>query len=281
MDDNNQAMQDRLEAIQINDVWNCIERLSNSVQRIRVLAALIDTHADLRELMDGLTIPRTTLQRNLSLLEEHNWIKRDSSGYTTTTRGRLLVDAFIEMLEKFQRIDALSPFLAEVDHSRAIDISQLNDIRVTVPEPNQPHAPMSRLFDSFNRAKHIRGCLPFVSWLLIEYSPTVDEISAVSHEYVVSRTALETLDTQYTTGCADIGETNGVDINVYVFEDDLPYGLFISEDGLILAAYNEIGRIQALVESEHETAIEWGRQTYETYRQQSQQLRESDIPTPT
>ena len=35
-------------------------------------------------------------------------------------------------------------------------------------------------------------------------------------------------------------------IDVRVYDGDLPYGLFVSDDALALAAYDEFGRIQGI-----------------------------------
>ena len=63
-----------------------------------------------------------------------------------------------------------------------------------------------------------------------------------------------------------------------MYEGTLPYGLFVSDEQLALAAYDEIGlgRIEAVVESTSEETIEWAEREYEEYRSQSIQPHETE-----
>lgn len=276
-DSDDRSTQQRLTALHTNGTWECIECVSNSFQRVRILAALNDTHIDLRDLKDKLVIPRTTLQRNLSLLEQRSWIKQTSSGYTTTIRGSLLTNIFLEMLREVQRIEILTPFLNEVDQLATLDIDRLNVSLVTIPEPHRPHAPIVRLFDIFETATHIRAFSPVVTGLLSKH---YDRSGATTreHEFIFSKNAV---DAHYRTGTDnwsdEIKPEQNTRIDVQIYDGGFPYGLFVCEETVALAAYDGVGRIQALVESESETTISWGKQVYETYKHQSCRLRETDI----
>ncbi len=277
-DSDDQLIQNSLIKFQTDGTWDCVECLSNSFQRIHVLSALTDTSADLRDLKDELAIPRTSLQRNLSLLEQQGWIKQIPSGYTTTIRGKLLTNVFIEMLRRVQRIETLTPFLDEVDLPTAIDIDQLDEFLVTVPEPHRPHAPMIRLLNIFETADHMRAFSPVVAGLLAKRYYRLNEITG-EHEFILSKNAVDTPYRPDTDDWSDERETDqSTRIDIRVYDGELPYGLFVSEDTLALAAYDDDGRIQALVESESEMTVKWGTRMYETYRDQSQQLQGTDIP---
>ena len=271
-DSDDQSIQNGLMPLQTNGTWECIACLSNSFQRVRVLAVLNDVPADLRELKDALDIPRTSLQRNLALLEQHGWIKRVHPGYTTTTKGSLLTNVFLEMLGRVQRIESLTPFLAEVDLSTAFDIDRLDAFLVTVPEPHRPHAPMIRLLDLFETAEQMRAFSPVVGGLLAKRYCQPGEITG-EYEFILSKHTVDDLrrpETDNWSGEIEPEQTTRIDL--WVYDGEFPYGLFICEDTLVLAAYDGAGRIQAVVESESETTIRWGKQLYETYRHQSRRL---------
>lgn len=57
----------------------------------------------------------------------------------------------------------------------------------------------------------------------------------------------------------------------------LPCGLFVSNSWLGLVAYDDLGRIQALVESTDKRSIDWGDRLYESYRSQSTGLTQTDV----
>lgn len=264
----------------MTELSDSIKCLCDSPQRPRILDALDSTQMDLRSLMSELASPRSTLQRNLSVLEQRGWIEATPAGYTATTAGRLLREEFITIVENVNTITAVTPFLDAVDAPGEIDISQLHDPLVTVPKPNQPNAPMKRLLDTLDGAVRVHGVLPVISSVLVELSRHADAEDHPEYEFVVSRDALAVLHEQ---SAADRPATDEPFIPThgesYVYEGDLPYGLVIAETALVLIAYDNIGRMQAIVESDSVETIEWGEQVYETYRHQSRQLCEEDVPT--
>ena len=255
----------------MNDLCGSIVCLSKSPQRLQALDALRDTQMDLRDLMDVLDCPRTTLQRNLSLLEERGWIENTASGYATTTTGGLVLTKFAQINETVETIETLTPFLNATDAAAEIDVDHLEDPRVTTPRPGRPNAPTKRLFESFTGADRVRGFLPTVSSLLVELSIT-DEYGAIEQEYVISREGLDALYEQYTDEPTDATETDrsAAHIEIRVYEENLPYGLFVSGNRLAIAGYDKVGRIEALVESTSEKSVAWGREMHETYREQSE-----------
>lgn len=78
MGGNNQLVeQTTLDSIdETSESWDCIECLSGSLQRVQLLSVLSDAQIDLRNLVDELDSPRTTLQRNLTILEKRGWVKK-------------------------------------------------------------------------------------------------------------------------------------------------------------------------------------------------------------
>lgn len=230
---------------------------------------------DVRGLMRALDSPRSTVQRNLSVLEEQGWVETTGSGYTTTTVGGLLRAEFVKMGKTATKIERMAPFLNTVDAPAEVDVDQLSDVLVTTLEPNRPHLPRKRLLTIFEEADRVRGFLPVVSSLSVEESRRADADSKPNGEYVISSTAFDALHQQYASEDVERAEIDPpVHIDVRVYDGDLPYGLFVSDDTLSLAAYDEFGRIQVLVESTSETTIEWGERVYETYRCQSTQPHE-------
>ena len=249
-----------------------IECLCNSPQRIKILDALDDTRMDVREVMEALDSPRSTVQRNLSVLEEQGWIETAGSGYTTTAVGELLCAEFVGMGETAIKIERMAPFLNTVDEPAEVAVDQLSDVLVTTPEPTRPHSPRKRLLAIFEEANCVRGFLPVVSSLSVEEARRADAGSEPAGEYVVSSDTFDALQQQYASDEVEGVEIDPPDhIDVRVYDGDLPYGLFVSDDALALAAYDGIGRMQAVVESTSETTIEWGEQVYEAYRGQSKQ----------
>jgi predicted transcriptional regulator len=262
----------------MNGLHDSIECLYDASQRLRILDTLDNAALDLRGLMTALDSPRTTLQRNLSVLEDQGWIENTDAGYTVTTAGMLIREEVATMNKTVETINNMAPFLEAMNAPLTLDIDKLRDARLTVPDSVQPNAPMKRLLDAFEGADRVRGCLPVVSWVLVERSRRAADDVISGHEYVISREAIEALHQQFPANNKERSERNqSADIDLYVYEEDLPYGLFVARDRLALAVYNEKGRIQALIDAANETTIAWGEQVYERYKQQSKQFHNTDM----
>ena len=264
----------------MDDSRKTIECLCNSPQRLKILDALDGTRMDVCEVMKALDSPRSTVQRNLSVLEERGWVETAGSGYTTTAVGKLLRAEFVGIGETATKIERMAPFLNTVDAPAEVAVDKLCDVLVTTPEPTRPHSPRKRLVTIFEEVDCVRGFLPVVSSLSVEEARRADAGSEPNGEYVISSAAFDALRDQYAgegVGGTEIDPPAHIDIRVY--DGDLPHGLFVSDDALALAAYDEFGRIQVLVDSTSETTIEWGEQVYEAYRRQSTRPHETATPS--
>jgi predicted transcriptional regulator len=94
---------------------------SDSAQRLQALHSLTDGPKRFSELRSELESPRPTLKRNLSILEERDWVSEERAGYVVTTTGSLLLRELQLPGGRVERIHALEPFLAAIDDSRRRD----------------------------------------------------------------------------------------------------------------------------------------------------------------
>lgn len=257
------------------DIHESIECLCDSPHRLRILDVLDGDRMDVRDLIVKLDSPRSTVQRNLSVLEEQGWIEPTTSGYMTTAIGTVLYEEFATLNETVETAHRIAPFFEAVDLPPEIDVRAMIDALVTTPRPGRPNAPTKRLFDAFDGSDVVRGFLPVVSCLVAELFGHEDR-DIVEHEYIVPDDVFDTLNGRAPDERTDEFE-NSVHVELRLYDGNIPYGLFVSERRLVLAAYDGIGRLQALVESTNEAAVEWGERTYDTYRRQSTKP-EADMP---
>ena len=246
--------------------WDAVEWMAGSAQRMHLLEAMKGENADLRTLADELGSPRTTLQRNLSMLTERGWIEDTPSGYTTSVPGCLLVDAFSKLLETVDRIDDLAPFLENVDEFEDLDIGRILEPTVTSPRPSRPYLPMSRLVTLFTNAQNVRGFFPVHPTILVRECTAVADTEALDVEVILADRTMETLEERTRAdGVSAITDCPGIELLIY--DGHIPYALILIDDRVILVAYDEVGRIQATVESKSETTIEWATSVYTIYRE--------------
>lgn len=234
-----------------------------------MLDILDGTQMDVRDLMSTLDSSRSTVQRNLTVLKKQGLVEETCTGYAATTIGGLLREEFARANETTAVIRRMASFFEAVDAPPEIPIGALTDALVTTPDPTQPNAPTKRLYEAFDGADSVRGFVPVVSCFMAELFRNADR-TIVEHEYILSPDVFDTLHEQYPDEWLDAsGRNHSFRLKIQLYDGDIPYGLFVSEGRLALAAYDEVGRMQALVESTTEEAVEWGERMYETYKSQS------------
>lgn len=250
------------------DTMGC---LSNSPRRLRLLQSLNDDCKSFAELKSELDIPRSSLKRNLSLLEERDWVERSQLGYEATTTGCLILRELQLLGHKVERIKKLEPFLAAVDSPADIDTSRLQNPRVTVPVQDEPYKPSNRLFDALEAGGHTRVFTPVLSSRFLNWFHE----APCDVECIVSS---ETLERLIECRNSDVFETiSEPDEMVLRINRDLPYGLFLSEEHVAFVGYDDRGRIEAVAESEAIEAVDWGKAVYENYREEASPVVGSEV----
>ncbi|GAB3676049.1 helix-turn-helix transcriptional regulator [Halopiger thermotolerans] len=251
--------------------WETIEFLSGSIHRYHVLKALREHPMEIRDLRDQLDVPRTTIQRNVSELEEKGWVRRTDAGYETTLVGGLILDKFAAAVDSVRQVQSVAPFFEWTGELPGITAETLEGAVVTTPEPHQPHNPLNALVDSLHDATRVRAILPTISTVFLgQYFDTPKAEKAVD-ELILSKEICESchyIDSDHNL----LWRQNG--INCYAYESDIPVGIFLFDNQVSLTAYDDEGRIRALLESEATSTREWAEELYGEYRSVANELSE-------
>lgn len=145
-----------------------VKRLCNSPQRVQILDALDDCEKDVRTLISELDSPRSTVQRNLSILEEQRWIERGSEGYSTINVGDLLCSELERLNEIARTTTRLRPFFENADITPNFDVQMFTNSDLVTPDPSNPNAPMERLLNRFCNCNKIFAVVPYVSRTIVK-----------------------------------------------------------------------------------------------------------------
>lgn len=244
--------------------WETIEFLSGSIHRYHVLKALRDRPMEIRDLKDELNVPRTTIQRNVKELEEKEWVRRGDSGYKTTLVGRLILDKFADAVDSVRQVQSVAPFFTWSGELPGLTAETLEGAVVTTPEPHRPHNPLNAIIESLQDANRVRAFLPTLSALFLTQYFNSTEAAETVVELILSKDVTEMMENLDTADDIPLWKKNNVDC--YVYDGNLPVGIFRFNGQLSLTAYDEEGRIRALLESESEPAIDWAENLYDQYR---------------
>ncbi|WP_150123138.1 hypothetical protein [Haladaptatus sp. R4] len=246
---------------------NTIGYLSKSEVRLEILDVIDSEPLDLRDLMDITGSPRTTLQRNLSLLIERGWIDESPTGYTTTTTGSFLLREAKKTNKVVEKIHEIRPLIELIPSSSEINIRRLNNFNVIVPDCSSPYRPANHLRESINASEYIRGVVSFMPKIIVDRFFDLSPESFDNEEFILTERAYSSLMEKTTSTPKWVSNSNYPDIRI--FENDFPYSLFILDEKILLAACDNIGRLEVLVEADCEESLNWAENIYSTHRLES------------
>ena len=253
-----------LDCGRIEDILADIECLARSQNRLRILQRLQESPTSSTDLKQELNIPRTTLRRNLIELEEKTWIRTSPTEdvYRIAPPGELFIEQFYDLLNAARTADRLGSFLDAFPGDIPAETACLRACRITWPGPNDPHAPMNRLRTLVKDASVLRAFTPIMCAM---YTRMFAEgaRSGVDIEVISTPDAVETL--QSTDPSVLEGLTDADTGSLLVTDDGLPYGVYLLNGVVVLAAYDDDGRIQSLLEATDEQTeiVDWAERQYE------------------
>ncbi|MCH7660424.1 MAG: MarR family transcriptional regulator [Euryarchaeota archaeon] len=249
--------------------------MSGSIHRYHVLKALRDHPLAIRDLKNELNAPRPTIQRNVKELEEKGWVKRVEGGYQTTLIGRLILDEFTEAVNSVRQVQSVAPFFEWTDDLPGLAADTLEGSVVTTPEPHRPHNPMNALIESLRDANRVKALVPTLSALFLDRYFSSERAAETVVELTLSKDVAKMLRHFETATDIRFGKQDNIDC--YVYEGEIPIGIFRFNGQLSLTSYDEEGRVRALLESETEPAINWAENLYDQYRSTAVEFSEVEI----
>lgn len=257
-----------------SDVIEKIEFLVRSYSRVKILDTLAEHgRLDRATLKDRLDIPNSTLQRNLRLLEEEEWIRRKRSECEITTLGKMVAMAFDEIVETMRLNAKLKPAMEWLP-ADALDINlrKFADASVTLSTPDDPYAPVNKHIDGLRTAEVVKVVLPSLSTqaLRIGQDRVMGKGEGIQEsEIVIEREVAKTLraNRDYEQMFEEMVATGRME--VYVYEDHLPFYLGLLDDTVQIGVEDTSGIQRALIEVDNPEVRAWAEDTFETIKRDS------------
>lgn len=251
-----------------------IECLARSPNRLRLLAAIADeAPVEKGTLRRRFEMSRTTLSRNLDLLEQRGWIEESAArAYAVTPAGAVVVEHLADLLDVTNLSNQLRPVFEWLPNGALdLDLSHLADADVMIAEPGDPWAMINHHVATLKTMDECRALLPFVGLHATEAGADRVIYDAAIAEVVVTPSVSETFQSnpQYTGPLVEAASTGRFEVSVY--EGGIPYGLnIIDETVQIVVADDEQPR--ALLETEGEAVQEWADRKFQEYKEEAERL---------
>ncbi|WP_232688236.1 helix-turn-helix transcriptional regulator [Halobacterium zhouii] len=237
------------------DVASTVELLARRAELLRSLRAGAESK---RDLVDALSVSRSTVDRAIRRLESHGFVARCEGAVEITLKGRLALTAFESFAADVSSLDAAGAVLERMGASSRMDVSMLRNADVVEPDRVTPNRPAGALLEHLQNATSVRG---FTNVVLPSYVDVFRE-NILNHDVpvdlVVTPDVLEELVANYRDTLDQTLETECLDL--LCANRTLEYSLLVVDIGrqTVVGAlvYDEQG-VFGVLENDDDRAVEW------------------------
>jgi len=239
------------------DAIETVQFLVGSAVRVRLLASLSDHRQDARTLVDSLDVPHSTVQRNLTKLEERGWIDVTvNRRYYATPVGEMVLEALGGLLGTVDAVDGLAAFVESVPFDDVdLELETLVAGECVVADTETPAAPLSEFVDLLADAAGFTLATPHWN---PAFSEVIDRQLGAGNEVdlVTEQSQQRLLTGSVVAGISEhIGDE---DLSVAFTGETLALGVALTDDEVALVGYRE-GAPRVLVRSTDPNVRSWAR----------------------
>lgn len=249
------------------------EFLLETIRRAPLLKKLQSGAADVSTLSKSVDMSRSTVHRATNSLEDSDIIKQANGKYQLTSFGKLLAEEMGKFDTRACAGMALKQFLNAIDeYEHGIPIEYFTDADIIRRKPRQPHATIHRIIRLFEASDEIRMFSTVISPVYVDvgYREMMDGMEI---EAIFDKEVIDLMLSEYPEKAHEAISTGNFDVYAH---DGLPFEMFLCDDKIGLAAHNENGNAEMLVECTNPLAIEWAESLYSDHLSNADPLMLSD-----
>lgn len=252
----------------VRDARPSAETVELLARRYEFLIALETRAYEKRELVDELSVSRSTVDRGLRELEAAALVDEECDGYHLTLYGQTLLAVYDSMLTSIERTRRAKSLLAALPSDVDFEFGLLVGAEIHLADPPDARAPTARLAELIEEASRLRA---------LAYAYTSPEAVELFHRRICE----EELDAELVFREAmydrlrerhparTIAVTGHDRCRTYTIED-APFGLFVVDSGgterACLVVYDRTRSLQGLVVNDSPEAVEWASRLVDRYR---------------
>lgn len=223
-------------------------------------------------LVAELETSRSTIDRAIEGLLEHDLVERRGSEYVATYAGREAYRAYEQFLTRLDSLDAVQPVIRELPGDVDIPPAVFEGANVRQSLPEAPERPVEETLDTVLGSVTFRGTAPAI---LSRYLEVFDDLveSGTELELVLTEAVRDSLTELYPDGAAALKSND--DITCLVTGESLPYAVWVADrpDGQVsgLIVYSDTGLV-GIVSNDTDAMNEWATAEYERIRRDATPL---------
>ncbi len=215
---------------------------------------------DRYELEQQVAASRRTVVRTLEQFHQRGYLRRtdDQDGYVLTAFGEHIANSFRQSRDVVGTLSELKPFLTRLDTEQlGFDPTVLEDPTLTVTTDIRPYAVLDRLIELRATAAELQmAAMKFELRSLEQLQRRVMTDGSLSATIILSAPVFEQArsDPAYREAYQQVRDT--ATVQLFVYPDPLEYMVGIIDDTAVIGV-RDGGTPYALLETEHQTAIDW------------------------
>lgn len=255
-----------------DDVYEFVNDLTASQTRLQLVAALRDGPIRRQELAKRCNISKSTVNRHAGDLQERGWVKQNTNReYQLTPLGERVAQQLADFATGVKHFQAEPEMIEHYRGDVTIPPEVLAEATVDTANPDNAQAALQEWMGTIKSEKTEAMDVRLLG------GTTGPVMIDLIQELIESATHLEIVVDEATTDASPSGFTERAqrgelpdNFDLHIHPERIQFGLLIIGDKLaMIGAYDERGDVQAGMQGESETVMNWAEEVYEMYRERS------------
>lgn len=239
--------------------------LQHLAHRGGILQCIRDGIFDSQEIADQVDKSRSTVDRDLRLLEDNDYIQEYPGKYDLTRLGEYALDLY-ELAEPLGRAEQFIPHLPSRTPVILLRGATIRQSGGTVPQ-----RPIEHVGDLIRAANQVKIIAPAVIPSLVDVLSERLESDSLTIEIIVSGDVLDELWSTYSEELHFCLESEICVLRQT--DEELSFGLVIADDETVcLGVYDDSMRLLGTITNSSEDAVEWALETFHECRDASDEV---------
>lgn len=261
-------MNDTTADADVNETIRCI------VKRTRFLEQLAHGPTDKRDLEETLGVSRSTVYKAVRELEERSLVEQNADEVLFSLYGRLLFERYRSFAETASDVCDRRDLLSALPPDAPVTPDLLAGAEVVRSEPVAPDRPLDYLEDLIRDAERVVGLAPAMFRRYVELFHDDLVSGELPTDILFERSVVEHVRERYPDR---FRESLGTDCcSLWGTDESLPFGLVLTEgerEEVVVVVYDE-GRPVGVIVNDTPAALDWGRDAFESYREDATRVDE-------
>lgn len=238
------------------------------MKRAPLLDALSERPMTMGQLEEDLSTSRSTIHRALGTFQDLDLVRKTDQRYALTGFGRTVAERTSEFASDLGTAWELDEFLNAVDSDVDVPTEHFRTAEVIRPEPHKADRGVKRIIDLIEATESLTMFSNVLSPLYADVARK-EVLDGMELEVIFDEHIVDLLVSEHAEDAAEAFRTGRFEVHI---GSDVPFELFLYDDKMAMAAHDHSALPRVFVETDSDAAVDWARELYWSYKEQSQQF---------